>query len=86
MRYTVNLGATATYSLFRGRGLGGLLWVLPHFGAGGGFGVGMAAIRHVLSLNFLFAFGIFPLCEREIGCLPPPSANRHEHYSELKPQ
>ena len=57
----------------------GTLWVLTHFGAGGGFGVGMAAIRHVLPLNFLFVFGIFPRCGREIGCLPPPSANRHEH-------
>ena len=66
MRYAANRGAAATYSLSRGRGLGlGLLWVLTHFGAGGGFGVGMAAIRHVLPLNFLFAFGIFPLCGRE---------------------
>lgn len=29
----------------------GTLWVLTHFGAGGGFGVGMAAIRHVLPLK-----------------------------------
>ena len=33
-------------------------------GWGEGFGVGMAAIRHVLPLSFLFAFGIFPLCGR----------------------
>jgi len=39
--------------------------VKASLGAGGGFGVGMAAIRHVLPLNFLFAFGIFPLCGRE---------------------
>ena len=32
----------------------------------------MAAIRHVPPLSFLFAFGIFPLCGREIGCLRRP--------------
>ncbi len=57
MRYAANRGAAATYSLSRGRGLGlGLLWVLTHFGAGGGFGVGMAAIRHVLPLKLLHPF------------------------------
>ncbi len=46
--------------------------VRASLGAGGGFGVGMAAIRHVLPLSFLFTFRIFLSAEGEIGCLRCP--------------